>query len=338
MKWIGVVCTLLAFSWPAIAAAGEPVAQEEDKPDATTGDAPADAQNEIKWDSTPPASAEVARIQAVLLAGEHDRALEEAQALYAEASEEEVKTDALRIMAEALRKQGKWSEAGAAYTRLAKRFEKKSDAYIQYDAIAQILRVSPNGFYLPARKSGDAAGEEPATLDDDAVLAEALACLADTRALKLKRRVMSVTRARTSKDVVAALAPLAEAYRQARLLAPDRATDDEQKAAQAGAAQLAKLARPNVSSLRATLQQYKPKMESPWNVTNAEKEDIAKWNARCRQLAETESAFNELLGKMGGPKGWSGRADLISDSDNRYRTYESLAEEFTVPAWRRIRL
>jgi len=50
----------------------------------------------------------------VLLAGEHDRALEEAQALCAKASEEEVKTEAMRIMAEALRKQGKWSEAGAA--------------------------------------------------------------------------------------------------------------------------------------------------------------------------------------------------------------------------------
>jgi len=36
------------------------------------------------------------------------------KALYAAASEEEVKTEAMRIMAEALRKQGKWSEAWAA--------------------------------------------------------------------------------------------------------------------------------------------------------------------------------------------------------------------------------
>jgi len=330
MKWIGVVCTLLAFSGLNAVAAEE--AMEE-------------AQEAANTDPT--ASAEVARIQAVLLAGEHDRALEEAQALYAKASDKEVKTEAMRIIAEALRKKGKWSEAGAAYARLARRFEKKSDAYIQYDAIAQILRVSPSGFYLPARKSGDAAGEEPATLDgrsdgqtldDDAVLAEALACLADTRALKLKRRVMSVTRARTPKDVVAALAPLAEAYRQARLLAPDRATDDEQEAAQAAAAQLAKVARQSVPSLRTELQKYEPKMNRPWSFNNVEKRDIAKWNTSCRQLAEAESAFQELLGKMGGPKGWSGRADLIRDSDNRYRTYESLAEEFTVPAWRRIRL
>jgi len=330
MKWIGVVCTLLAFSGLNAVAAEE---------------APEEAQEAANTD--PPASAEVARIQAVLLAGEHDRALEEAQALYAKASDKEVKTEAMRIMAEALRKQGKWSEAGTAYARLAKRFEKKSDAYIQYDAIAQILRVSPNGFYLPARKSSGAAGEEPATLDgrsdgqaldDDAVLAEALACLADTRALKLKRRVGLVKRARTPKEVIAALAPLAEAYRQVRLLAPDRPADDEQKAAQAGAAQLEKLARLNVSSLRAKLQQYKPKMERPWNVTNAEKEDIAKWNARCRQLAETESAFQELLGKMGGPEGWSGRADLIRDSNRRCRTYENLAEEFVGLTYVRIGL
>jgi len=320
MKWIGVVCTLLAFS-----GLNAVVAEE----------APEEAQEAANTDPT--ASAEVARIQAVLLAGEHDRALEEAQALYAKASDKEVKTEAMRIMAEALRKQGKWSEAGTAYARLAKRFEKKSDAYIQYDAIAQILRVSPNGFYLPARKSSGAAGEEPATLDgrsdgqaldDDAVLAEALACLADTRALKLKRRVVLVKRARTPKDVLAAFAPLAEAYRQVRLLAPDRPTDDEQKAAQAAAAQLEKLARPNVSSLRAKLQQYESKMKSPWNVTNAEKKDIAKWTARCQQLAETESAFHELLGKMGGPEGWSGRADLIRDSNRRCRTYEKLAEGF----------
>jgi len=317
MKWIGVVCALLAFSWSAIAAAGEP----------------ADAQNEIKWDSTPTASTEVVRIQAVLLAGEYDRALEEAQVLCAKASDKKVKTEAMRIMAEALRKQGKWSEAGAAYARLARRFEKNSDAYIQYDAIAQILRVSRNGFYPPARKSGDAAGKDPATLDDDAVLAEALACLADTQALKLKRRVVPVTRARTPKDVLVAFAPLAEAYRQVRLLAPDRATDDEQGAAQAAAAQLAKLTRRIVSSLRTKLQKYEPKMRRPWGFNNVEKEDIAEWNTNCRQLAEMENAFQELLGKMGGPKGWSGRADLISDSDRRCRTYENLAEEFIVPAY-----
>ncbi|MBM4019417.1 MAG: hypothetical protein FJ288_14030, partial [Planctomycetes bacterium] len=115
----------------------------------------------------------VAAIQALLTAGEFDKAAEQAGAYLRTARDDAAKTEAMRILAEALRKKGDFRLAPAAYLRLRERFEKGSDDYVRYDGIAEVLKASPTGVYQPpgAPPVKPAPGAPAVTLADDGALA-----------------------------------------------------------------------------------------------------------------------------------------------------------------------
>jgi len=275
----------------------------------------------------------VAEIQAVLAAGECDKAIEAANTFMKTARDEGARTETLRVLAEAYRKKGDWRQAPPAYQRLRERFDKNSDEYARYDAIAEILRYAPAGVYQPV---GAAPVKPPAggaqTLTDDAVLAEALTRLAGSRGSRMKSRIATVTRGSTPQLVVAAFAPLAEEARQIYSLSADAPTDGPREVAAAVGNRLQALSAPVIASLKSKLDRLQPKMV-PYSatITNLDKTEIRTIQAACKELVEAERKFQEGLLLTGGKGDWPDQETLRKESAERLANYEQLSKQFIIP-------
>jgi hypothetical protein len=283
----------------------------------------------------------VAEIQVVLAAKEFDKAIEQANAFLKTAKDAGAKTEALRILAEALRKKGDWKQAAVAYLRLRDSCEKNSDDWVTYDAIAEILRASPAGVYQPAgaiapKPPGTPAASSdppPAKLSDDNALAEALARLAGFRAGRLKSRIATVTRPTTPQLVVAALEQVAEEAKQVFTLSADAPADSAHGVCSAAGGRMQTLGGQIISTLKAKIDKYQPKMNSPWSFTNQEKLDIKSTQAACKELAQCEDKFQQTLPLMAGKGDWPEGEKLRKESAERRASYEQLGKQYIVPAY-----
>jgi len=271
-----------------------------------------------------------ADVEAMLVAGEYDKALAGAKSLLDGASDEAVKTEAQRLMADALRKKGQWKDAMAGYLKVRGRYAKTSDDYLKYDTIAEILRLSPTGTFRPALQEGTAAGGNPPTLADDAHLAAALRYQAGVLVKKVLLRAVALQRAKTPQEVVTLLADLLEGFRQARVLDPSMAAKDERETAAMAGKRLQELANTMVPQLRAKAAKIRGKRQRPWSYSNVEKEDIQKCSALVREYASVEGQFQGLLGKVGGSGAWAEGDAMRSQSTDRATTYQSFGDDFII--------
>jgi hypothetical protein len=295
-------------------------------PSSSAPSGPADAEEARK----------VAEMQAALTAGEFDKAVEQANAYLKAARDESGKTEAVRVLAEALRKKGDWKQAPAAHLRLRERFEKNSEDWVRYDAIAEILRASPAGVYQPAgtpASKAAAPGSAPATLADDNALAEALARQASGRAGKLKTRIPGIVRATTPQLVMAAFAPVVEEAKMVFAVSADAPPDAAREVGAAAGNRLQSLGNQIIPALNAKLEKYQTKMNAPWSFTNQEKADIKNTQAACKEMASCENQFQQALFIMNGKGDWPDANRLRTESGDRGTSYEELGKKFYVPRY-----
>jgi tetratricopeptide (TPR) repeat protein len=287
-----------------------------------------------------PADAEearkVAEMQAALTAGEFDKAVEQANAYLKSTRDESGKTEALRVLAEALRKKGDWKQAPAAHLRLRERFEKNSEDWVRYDAIAEVLRASPAGVYQPAggpAPKAAAPGATAATLADDNALTEALARLAGGRAGKLKARIPAILRAATPQLVMAAFTPVLEETKMVFAVSADAPPDAAREVGAAAGKRLQALGTQIIPVLNAKAEKYQPKMNAPWSFTNQEKADIKSTQAACKEMTDCEKQFQQALFIMTGKGDWPDADRLRKESADRGTSYEELSNKFYVPRY-----
>jgi len=269
-----------------------------------------------------------APIEALMSAGEYDKAIEEAKSLQNSSPDESVKTEAQRLMADALRKKGQWKDAAVAYGRVRDRYTKSSDDYLKYQTIAEILRMSPTGTYRAV--APDSAGGDPPTLADDAHLTEALRHQTGLLVKKVLLRTSVLRRAKTPREIVTLFADVAEGFRQARVLDPNMAAKDERETANMAGTRLQEMADMMVPQLRAKVVKIRVKRDRPWSYTNVEKEDIKKCSALVKECASAEGQFQGLLGKVGGSGEWAEGDAIRSQSSDRAATYQSFGDDFIV--------
>lgn len=321
-RFLNVFAAGVVFFWGLAAAR----AQEEYGP----GTAPAGG----KVDSpTRPVSLSVplqatVPIEALMSTGEYDKAIEEAKSLQNSSPDESVKTEAQRMMADALRKKGQWKDATVAYGRVRDRYTKSSDDYLKYQTIAEILRMSPTGTYRAA--APDSTGGDPPTLADDAHLTEALRHQAGLLVKKVLLRTSVLRRARTPREIVTLLADTVEGFRQARVLDPNMAAKDERETAHAAGTRLQELANTIVPQLRGKAVKIREKRQRPWSYTNVEKEDIQKCSALVKECASVEGQFQGLLGKIGGSGEWAEGDAIRSQSSDRAAAYQTFEDDFII--------
>ncbi|MCX5672565.1 MAG: hypothetical protein NTU94_14710 [Planctomycetota bacterium] len=293
-----------------------------------------------KTGPTKPANAEpltedqqkAAEISAKLVAGQVDEALAEAQAFAAKTLDDKAKTEALRIAADCVRKKADWKGAAQAYTKLKERYEKGSDDYVRYEAIAQILAASPTGVYMGAGPG--AKGDLTSTLADDAVLKTSIGRLVTQRGGKLKSRIYAFRQAKTPQQVAVAFKPVVEDAKPLLQLGTDSAVDVVKEVAEAAGKRLQEIARANEAGLRAKLKAWQWKFEKPWLFNNLDKEEMPALNASCKAMAQAEKDFQESLMLLSGA--WPGAELLRRESADRSAVYEGLSAEFVIPKWIRI--
>jgi len=165
----------------------------------------------------------VADIGAELIAGNYEKAAADAQKFLRTAEDEDAATEARRILAVSLRKQGKWREAAGAYQALSRQFPKGSDDRLRYAATSDVLLASPKGVYKGT--------DEKQKLSDDAALKAALAKWATFRCTRLSSYCQRLGRARSPQDVVRIILPAAEEARGIFLVGPDTPPDEAHRVA-----------------------------------------------------------------------------------------------------------
>jgi len=273
-------------------------------------------------------------VQELFKADRYDQAVEACNKFLATSKDKYAMALALQAMAESMRKKGDWLLAQGAYQRLRGLYEKGSDEWVRYDAIAEVLKNAKNGVYAPGTTAPAPGSPEAArVLSDDAVLAEALARLAGNRLKGLKTRISLLRHAETPENVLAAVKPAAEEAKRIFNLSKDAPPEDARGVGKAAADRLKEIAGKIVPSLNARLNGYKSKMNSPWSFTNVEKQDIYDVSTRCKQMAESEKGFQDCLPLLAGPGAWADAERFKTDSAKRQAEYEKLAGEFVVPPY-----
>lgn len=277
----------------------------------------------------------IAEMQAELMAGNTDEAIKAARAFLKTARDENSKTEAMRIIADGLRKSGDWRGAVGAYRGLCNRFEKTSDDYVRCAAIADVLAASQNGIYKGSAKIKPAPGTQAKKLSDDDALDAALTLLARSRSAKLRKKGMSVRRARTPQEVMNVFRPLAEEARQIFLLGPNTPPDDARSVGTMAAQRLAQIHIQVMSVLQKKLQGYREKMKrrEPGSFTKTQKKDIENTQQLCKEMAAAEKEFHLALGYVSGSGEWAAGDSFRIDSTERANAYEQLAKEYVVPEY-----
>lgn len=314
--WLAIVLLGAAPAWGAGPLAAAPVG-----PNAA----------EVETDSSAGAQ-KVAGIETLFSAARYDEAIDAAKAYLRAAQDDGLKAEATRLVAESLRKKGDWKRAMGAYVGLRDRFEKGSDEYVTYDAMAEILRASPSGVYQQgATGAADrATSETPRTLDADDAVREAMARLAATRAEKLKPRIAALRRARAAEDLMKAFVPLAEELRQLRVLAPGQGPDLERAAAQTAAMRMAEISGQALASLKAKQAEFKASTDAR-RLTAAQKRDILLCKAMCDDMAKAEDTLLAGMARMPGTADWPEGDQLRTETAERRDAFQKLAKGFVVP-------
>ena len=288
------------------------------------------------WAAAIPGEAQrIAGIQAEMMAGNTDEAIKAARDFLKTARDENAKTEALRVIADGLRKSGDWRGAAGAYRGLCDRFEKTSDNSVRCAAIADVLAASQNGIYKGSPKIKPAPGTQAKTLSDDNALEAALTLLARSRSAKLRTKGMSVRRARTPQDVMNLFRPLAEEARQIFLLSANTPPDDARSVGTMAAQRLAQIYTQVTSVLQKKLQAYREKMKrrEPGSFTKTQKKDIEDTQQTCKEMAAAEKEFQQALTYVSGSGEWPEGESFRVDSTERAAAYEQLAKEYVVPAY-----
>jgi len=281
---------------------------------------------------TPPvAPHRIAPVEALLLAGQYDKALAEAQSLYDGANEAGMRTEAQRLIADALRKKGDWKGTLVAYMKVSTGYEKTSDDYLKYTTIAEILRMSPTGTYRPVVQSDGGGDESPPTLADEAHLAAAIHHQVELMAKKMIAQADArMKRATMPREVLMVFLELMDGLRQPRALCPDLAFEDEHNTAHLAGARLQDIADRTMAHLQAKAAKIRVKRDKPWSYTNIEKDEINKCNALLKDCADVEAQFQTAVGKVGGADKWEEGEELCRLSSDRADRYNQLAEEFFI--------
>ena len=305
--------------------------------------------------SNSPEQKQVADIQTVFAAGEYDKVIASAQAYIASGKEDPTKTEAIRLIAESLRKKGEWKQLPAAYSRLRDRYDKTKDEWVRLDGLVEVARGSPNGVYVVGMASGGpkpvgptpvaaaATGTaDPAsallagTIAEDSVLVKGMTRVAVGRLRNLKSKLAAIKAARTAPDVVTQFTAAAETAKQILLLSNDVPPDQIRELGLAAGARLQELAAPMVQKMEDKLARYQPKMTSPWLFTNVEKKDITDSSGVCKQIAEAETSFLQSLAVVAVKPDWPEADRLRKESADRKGRFDNLAKELVVPPWTTI--
>ncbi len=269
-------------------------------------------------------------LRARLEAGEAEAVAEEARALVRSLrGDTSVKKDALVLVADALRKAKDWRGAAGAYLQLRDAHDKAANAYLRYDAMAEVLRAAPEGVYGPMRKKAAGPDADPPTLDDDAVLEEALEMVAEGRLQKVKGMARGLGRARSPQDLVRGLAQVAEGFRQARAVAPGLPVEPERQAAKTADARMGHLTAAVGATLRAKEAAIQ-KAIAEKRVSNRHRKDAEACKAMCAELVRIEDAYQQALRPLGGPE-WADRETMVSESRARRNRWEQSSSSFTIP-------
>jgi hypothetical protein len=340
---IAACALLLALSGPSSwAAAKNPDAEKpaakkagNAPPDAEPADEEVPAKKEVRKPVAKEQTEDQKKVAAIRadMDKDVDKAIEAARTYVKDGLDEDAKTDATGVIADGLRKKGDWHGAQAAYLKARDRCEKGSEDYLRYDAIADLLKASPTGIHVPpgGAKAG-ASKEDAKPLSDDAALEAALAHITQVKLEKLKGRMASLKRAKTPQEVVTLFTPIADDYRQAAASMPAAVKASAEAAASAGST-LQDLSVKILEGLRNKQAQYQPKMDKPWSFNNVEQKDMGVGQAYCKELAQSEQRFQQVVGKMAGSGAAAEFQRVIRDSDVRKVNYERMAEGFVIPKW-----
>jgi hypothetical protein len=249
-----------------------------------------------------------ARVQAIradLEAGKFPEAAAAARAFIGGTRDEQAKTEAIQVLATALRKQGEWRLAAKAYADLRDRYEKGSSAYVRNEATAEVLQASPKGVYLPGSAfSGGVAG---GTLADDKVLEEALGRVGEARAEKLKTAAADLKKAVSSKEIAAKFAEIIAGLQSARYLKADLPTTQDREAAEAAGAALDRVEKDVMAKLTPRVTELEQTITARHTVSAAQRKQLADYQDALGQMSAAEESFRATLGKV--PKeSWAGGA------------------------------
>ena len=270
--------------------------------------------------------ARLGEAKTALAAGNFDAAVAAARLVAHDARDNDVRADALKLVADALRKKGDWAPATKAYAELKAHLDKTTDPYILAEGTADVLQASTDGVY--AGLTPPAAGDDKKpTLADDAVLTQALEALGEARAEKLKARIATLKSAATPEALIAQLKELMDAYHAARVLAPKLPAGAEMDAAKAADARMDALATEALVKLRAKLADMQKDIGQRDTLTNTQRQEAEDYNQLCQKLASTEDSFRDALKSLGGPRQPDVR-DLTASSQKRARDETALARQF----------
>jgi len=266
-------------------------------------------------------------IQGMLDGGKYDEAIDAAKGMLRGAPDDQTKTEAMRIVAVALRKKGEWKAAAKAYTDLKDRFDKSLPDYVLSEATAEVLAASPKGVYAPlAAKSATAgAADPPATLASDTVLASALAVVGDARAAKANARLAEIRKSRSPKDIVKILDEVLQGFKQARVLNPALSPDLERNAAQAAGAALEAVDSDVFTPLRQKVDDMRTVALERHTIDNTQRDKVTEFQEMSRQASEAEDTFRTLLN--GVARGWPDARALDTASRRRVVAYNQLTRQ-----------
>ena len=259
--------------------------------------------------------ARVQAIQADLDAGKFQEAAAAAKAFIGGTRDEQAKTDAMLVLATALRKQGEWRAAAKAYADLKDRCEKGSTSYVRAEATAEVLQASPKGVYPPLASGTAAAGASAGMLSDDKVLEEALVRLGEARAQKLKAAAADLKKATFSKEIAAKFAEIIAGLQSARYLKPDIPVTQDLEAAEAAGAALDRVEKDVVAKLRPKMTELEQTITARHTVNAAQRKQMAEYQDALAQMTAAEESFRQTLGKV--PKeSWAGGAAWLGLGGN----------------------
>jgi hypothetical protein len=314
---LGTVCAGTAPS-PAAAPAGWGMAAQP----------AADAEPGTSEGPSPDERKAFEQIESAFLSNDYEKVIVLAKDFVRSAKDESLKTAAAAMVAKAQRRKKEWDLAQGAYLSLRDRYPKGSDEYARAEAVAEILRASREGVYHPLTAAG---GEESGgTLDDDAVLEKALACLAQERAKRLELRVPRLRRARNVEGLVQQFLALAEEMSQLRGISPEMSPNLERQVVQTAAMRLKPLAERTIAALKEKTLYYKAMLEKR-GLTSSRRSEMLQYKAMCENLLAAERAFLDGVDKLEGTRDWPEGQSLKEEGVERCRAYKELVKTFTPP-------
>jgi len=329
---------LAIWRWPwvtAIAVAAVTLSAGAAGPlDDVLGEKAAEAEPAETKGPSPEEQKTVREIEEAVGAGRYDEAIALAKTFVRNAESEALKTEATRLVAVAQRKKKDWDLAQAAYLTFRDRHAKGTDAYVRANAIVEVLRASRDGVYYPLVEQGD--GRTARTLDDDAVLGEALACLARNRAERLQVRLAPLRRAGSVEELLKRFLPLAEDLRHVRLIWPEGSRTLDRAAIQTAAMRLEALSAPALAALKEKAAEFQA-LQRTRRLNTSQQSEMKRYRGMAEGMAAAEHSFLEAVHRLGGTADWPEGLKLTQEVSARRDAYAELAESLSPEPPRRDR-